>query len=870
MKKLYLIFICLIIFSSIFPYISNSQKRNSNWIIKHNNYRLLHFNEKGIDSITPIISEVSDLMSLPYSTISDTSGSLILSVGNNCLYDSNYKDIFPQWFKHGIIYNSYYRILLVPCPRNDNKYYSFSFVSGHRFNGINYKFDLMDFEKDYIYTVDFNKNNKDKVSRILLPTKHSGPIAGCVHGNGTDIWIVRFDPINMNITSYLVTEEGPIRDTVINNLSIDLAKWTVYNERVTPAYYTWSFPINIKFSPDGTLLGTFQTMKGEPVIYHFDKYTGKISEPIILKKSVLDTVRTDTLSYFESEYHDGCEHHYYYRVWDWGNKLLDSEFSSDGTKIYFTVGLLPNYYYKNKPKLYQYDLYKKAINDIDGSLAEIDDLPGNWYSFLTLATDGRIYGSKNGDHGLVLDKPDEEKFWVINNPNDPHPLCKATYDIYALNGENIRGMFIQDFTNNQIKYFPEIYLCRGSSPQDNLLDSLKGEFLYYKFYAIESQKYADYPVTLNGEVLNPKDTMLISEMPVIDCESDGNNLERQQVYDFEITCYYLFEEDTMSVNWMRSVRLQPNTDLKIDTIDQKTSCKSYELIAITNHDEAIISYLWSTGDTTKSILVNKSGIYSVECYNKYGCYSRDSIEILLPDNPEVSILAESDYFCKGDSLLLKSSNDFSYYEWFYEGEYISNDKSILAYREGEYQLNIIDINTCTRSDTIFIDERPSPRAKIVGDSIVYDEPKTKLRVSGYNLSYINWSTGEETLEIEISESGYYYVIVATSQGCKDSVGINVRFLQSSDVIASKNQENLLSFPNPATSHITLSLGEEFISEPEIDIIDYLGNVIRWTPSGRWSPSDKSITINTSSLSPGVYFLRIRSGEKVEVRKFVVL
>jgi hypothetical protein len=86
----------------------------------------------------------------------------------------------------------------------------------------------------------------------------------------------------------------------------------------------------------------------------------------------------------------------------------------------------------------------------------------------------------------------------------------------------------------------------------------------------------------------------------------------------------------------------------------------------------------------------------------------------------------------------------------------------------------------------------------------------------------------------------------------------------------ESNERLEIYPNPATSHITLSLGEEFISAPEIDIIDYLGNVIRWTPFGRWSPSDKSITINTSSLSPGVYFLRLRCGEKLEVRKFVVI
>ena len=77
------------------------------------------------------------------------------------------------------------------------------------------------------------------------------------------------------------------------------------------------------------------------------------------------------------------------------------------------------------------------------------------------------------------------------------------------------------------------------------------------------------------------------------------------------------------------------------------------------------------------------------------------------------------------------------------------------------------------------------------------------------------------------------------------------------------------YPNPATSQITLSLGEEFISEIEIDVIDYLGNVMRFPTSARLSPSEKSITINTSPLSPGVYFLRMRSGEKVEVRKFVV-
>ena len=106
----------------------------------------------------------------------------------------------------------------------------------------------------------------------------------------------------------------------------------------------------------------------------------------------------------------------------------------------------------------------------------------------------------------------------------------------------------------------------------------------------------------------------------------------------------------------------------------------------------------------------------------------------------------------------------------------------------------------------------------------------------------------------------------------DSKKIHLFRMNPISVIESEQHQDISTniFPNPATSQITLSLGEEFISEPEIDIIDYLGNVIRCTTSGRCRTSDKSITINTSSLSPKVYFLRIRSGATLETRKFVVV
>ena len=86
---------------------------------------------------------------------------------------------------------------------------------------------------------------------------------------------------------------------------------------------------------------------------------------------------------------------------------------------------------------------------------------------------------------------------------------------------------------------------------------------------------------------------------------------------------------------------------------------------------------------------------------------------------------------------------------------------------------------------------------------------------------------------------------------------------------SVNEDNINSIeihPNPATSQITLTLSDEYISEPQIDIIDNLG----FTHDPEYHTNSKEITINTSSLSPGVYFLRIRSGGQVETKKFVVV
>ena len=73
------------------------------------------------------------------------------------------------------------------------------------------------------------------------------------------------------------------------------------------------------------------------------------------------------------------------------------------------------------------------------------------------------------------------------------------------------------------------------------------------------------------------------------------------------------------------------------------------------------------------------------------------------------------------------------------------------------------------------------------------------------------------------------------------------------------------YPNPADNSLNISYEKEVL-DVEAIIINSLGLPQRT----KIEYNDRVITINTSSLSPGVYFLRIRSGGQVETKKFVVV
>ncbi|MBL0016817.1 MAG: HYR domain-containing protein [Bacteroidetes bacterium] len=174
--------------------------------------------------------------------------------------------------------------------------------------------------------------------------------------------------------------------------------------------------------------------------------------------------------------------------------------------------------------------------------------------------------------------------------------------------------------------------------------------------------------------------------------------------------------------------------------------------------------LWSTGETTQSIIVDSSGTFEVTQTNQFGCSATsDSIvtQNLTPPPPGVSPSGPIQ-FCSGQSIQLTSSSPVD--NVWSNG---ATTPSITVTTAGTYSL-YVDNGTCisVMSNSVVVNVSPSPPIPVItangpvnfclGDSVTL----TSSALAG-NL----WNTGATTRSIKVFTSGSYTVSRSNIFGC---------------------------------------------------------------------------------------------------------
>ncbi len=166
-------------------------------------------------------------------------------------------------------------------------------------------------------------------------------------------------------------------------------------------------------------------------------------------------------------------------------------------------------------------------------------------------------------------------------------------------------------------------------------------------------------------------------------------------------------------------------------------------------------YLWSNGETSRSITVSEEGIYSLQLINGACISTPESIEIIVhpvPEKPQITATGDP-FLCEGETVELSAPEGYAY-QWSNGAE----SRSIVVSESGEYSVRVLNSETCISvpSDTIEVvvsSLPPEPVISHAGDNeICQGESITLTGNEGYE--YL-WSNGETSRSITVSEEGIY-------------------------------------------------------------------------------------------------------------------
>jgi len=275
-------------------------------------------------------------------------------------------------------------------------------------------------------------------------------------------------------------------------------------------------------------------------------------------------------------------------------------------------------------------------------------------------------------------------------------------------------------------------------------------------------------------------------------------------------------------------------DLIIISDKSLTACKgeTITLTAIILNTNEHMSFLWSTGDTSKSIAVIEAGQYSVTVTSDSGCSNSSYVEVNFLDSPEIEILPNgSTNLCEGEFLKLTTSpvnNELSY--MWSTGETTAD---IVVNQTGTYF--VVATNNFNCEDTAFIDVRFNPMPIV---EIVSSGPLRLCKGNTVNLStkdnystYL-WNTGDTTDNIDVQNAGRYWVTIVDSNGCNgrseeiditvSEVDIEIDNLSKSkfgNVCITDTKEQEILFKNNGkeaifVNSINISNGDDFVLQTE--------------------------------------------------------
>ena len=211
------------------------------------------------------------------------------------------------------------------------------------------------------------------------------------------------------------------------------------------------------------------------------------------------------------------------------------------------------------------------------------------------------------------------------------------------------------------------------------------------------------------------------------------------------------------------VSVNPAPTVSINAGGPTTFCEGG---SVTLSGSGAVSYVWSTGATTASIVVSNPGSYGVTGTDANGCTAASTpMTVAVNPLPEVSVDANGPTtFCEGGSVSLIATGATSYL-WSNN----ATTSSILVSTPGSYSVVGTNANGCSSASApVSVSVNPLPEVSInAGGPTTFCEGGSVTLTASGATSYL-WSNNATTNSIVVTQAGSYAVTGTNANGCSSA------------------------------------------------------------------------------------------------------
>ena len=711
-------------------------------------------------------------------SISNSKGGLLFYTDGNYVFNKKHNTMTNGTGLNGDN-SSTQSAVIVQQPVRSNRYFIFTV-------------DLEWQNKGFCYSiVDTALNGGDGqviVKNVQLLTKCAEKVNAVKHANKVDTWVVTHGADDNKFYCYKLSAIGISSSATVSS--------------VGPVHSTSNMGYSkgyMKFSADGTKLvvavagnqlgpgGGYQfnsPATGRIEIYDFDNLTGVISNPQIIDNS--NTNIPSGVGKVSGPY--------------------GVEFSPNGRYVYISFYIPATGGNTGNDGVWQIDMFKKTADSMAASIFHVAKGTAGNYGGMQLAPDGKIYVARNGRTYVSS----------ITKPNCPKSACTFVDNAVSLSGRTCRygiPTFIQTFFNKAEFDWGSnaANLCENALTKLFVIDSAgvdsvrwkfddpstgskntaKGFTAYHKFsspksYSVFVQLYrkvtsADcYADTLRKRVTifpNPKpklgnDTVICAGEEVILFDNTPNATFIWK--DGSAVPAYIAK--TKGWHWI-DVKVGGCTgrdSMYLDVISFPDSSFVDDTLIICKYDSVKLTasvgqkYIWSLGDTVRSVYAKKQGNVWVGVANG-SCYAYDTIFIKVRNLPTLFV-GNDTILCQGDSVILKAktTSTTKIFQWSNS----STDSVLKVKTTGIYWATVKDTMCTSLRDSVRVTVQNKLTLNLGKDTFICKGGSYLINapVTG-GVSWL-WHDNTKATTFLAKTAGKKYVKV-TSAACEVSDTINI-------------------------------------------------------------------------------------------------